>query len=234
MRLKPASSSALCALLLSVTLALGGCISSDREPVLVRPAPVDFYESFEQMTFKVLPPNEQVRLAINDSDPRFGVEKGVSHYEALALPDLAHPYILRIDSEVVKTDVYRNGTIFFPVLTFQDADKRWIRTFDSLPYVTQKPYDGRNYITVSIQISDELAAARYLVVHTQQDKFNKAIGRDDGQVLMQSKDFNTMLVPLHTEPRYRYEFAPAGWVRLKASPPSNKEPGKVQSVSNFY
>ena len=215
-------------------LALGGCVSTDPEPVLVRSAPVDFHQSFEEMTFKVLPAQKQVRLAINDRDPRFGFEQGVSHYEALSLPELAQPYILRIDSEVVKTDAYRNGTIFFPVLTFLDADRKWLRTYDALPYVTQKPYDGRNYITVSIQISDELGAARYLVVHTQAEKLDLAIGRDRGKDLMQSRNFQTMMTAPITEPRYRYEFAPQGWVRIEASAPPAKEPGKVQAVSNFY
>ena len=215
-------------------LLLGGCVSSDREPVLVRTTPVDFHQSFEQMAFKMLPADEQVRLSITDQDPRYGFKKGVSNYEALALPELAQPYILRIDSEVVKTDAYRNGKIFYPVLTFLDADKKWLKTFDSLPYVTQKPFDGRNYITVSIQISDELADARYLVIHTTPDMFDMSIGRDDGQDLIQSKNFTTIMTPLHTEPRYRYEFAPHGWVRIRASLPSRDEPGKVQSISNFF
>ncbi len=73
-----------------------------------------------------------------------------------------------------------------------------------------------------------------MVVHTQPDKFDLAIGRDDGQELMQSRNFTTLMTAPISEPRYRYEFAPQGWVRIEASEAPTEEPGKVQAVSNFY
>ncbi len=204
-------------LIFAGTLLLGACASTDRTPKLVRTAPLDLQDSYHDMTFKVLPPEEQVRLEFSGDDPIFSFEGGNSHYEALALPDLAQPYALQIDSEVVKDRLGFAGTLFFPVLTFLDADKEWIKTFDALPYVTQKPLGKTNYITVSLQISDQLAAARYVVIHTQEDKFNKAIGHYDGEVLMQSNSFNTMMTAPIEKPRYRYELVSQGWVRLKAS-----------------
>ena len=203
-------------ILVSGPLLLSACASSDRAPKVVRTTPVDFQKSFEEMLFKVLPPEKQVRLAINDEDPRFSFEGGFSRYESLVLPDLPQPYLLKIESEVVKGAANYNGTIFFPVLTFLDADKKWIKTFDTLPYVTQKPVGAQNFIVVSIQISDELAAARYVVIHTQEDKYDKAIGREDGEILMLSRGYDSMMFAPYTKPRYRYDLAPQGWVRIKA------------------
>lgn len=198
-------------------LLLGACASTDPKPKLVRTTTVDFESSFNDMTFKVLPADEQVRLGINVDDPRFKFEGGISHFEALTLPDLAQPYYLQIDSEVVKNRLGYTGTIFYPVLTFLDANKEWLKTFDALPYVVQKPYGKVNYMTVTLQMSDELATARYLVIHTQDDRLNKAIGVYEGEQLLLSSGFNTMMTSPVDKPRLRYEFAAHGWVRLTAS-----------------
>ena len=198
-------------------LLLGACASTDRKPKLVRTASVDFQESFRDMSFKLLPAEELVRLQIDVADPRFEFTGGASHYEALVLPDLVQPYIVQIDSEVVWGGFGHNGTLFFPVVTFLDENREWLNTFDALPYVVQKPFDSANYMTVSLQISDELAAASYIVIHTQDDKLNKAIGYFEGEALFQSSGFSTMMTSPVEKPRYRYEFSPLGWVRLKAS-----------------
>jgi len=217
MRFRPDTPSLTRISLFAGLLLLGACSFTDRTPKLVRTAPVDFASSFADMSFKLLPPGKQVRLAVNDEDPLFHFEGGASHYEALALPDLAQPYLLRIDSEVLKSREHRYGAIFFPVITLLDENKNWIPSFDALPYVTQKPVTAKNYITVSLQISDEIAAARYLVIHTQEDKLNMAIGYYDGETLMQSNSFNTMMTAPLSSPRYRYEFISEGWVRITAS-----------------
>jgi hypothetical protein len=198
-------------------LLLGACVSTDRTPKLVRTASIDFQKSFSDMSFNVLPAEERVRLEINAADPRFNFTGGISYYEALVLPDLIQPYILQIDSEVIWGKPGYAGTLFFPVVTFLNENKEWLKTFDALPYVVQKRYGNANYMTVSLQISDELAAAHYIVIHTQDDKLNKAIGYHDGEALLQSSGFNTMMIAPVEEPRYRYEFVPLGWVRLKAS-----------------
>jgi len=198
-------------------LLLGACTSTDLKPNLVRTTTVDFETSFSDMTFKLLPADEQVRLGINVDDPRFKFEGGLSHFEALALPDLAQPYFLQIDSEVVKDRLGYTGTLFYPVLTFLDANKEWIKTFDALPYVVQKPYGKVNYMTVTLQMSDRPVAARYLVIHTQDDRLDKAIGVYEGEQLLQSSGFNTMMTSPVDKPRWRYEFADHGWVRLTAS-----------------
>ncbi len=202
--------------ILSLSL-LGACASTDREPKLVSTASVDFQESFSEMSFSVLPAEKLVRLEIDRADPGFNFTGGTSRYEALVLPKLAQPYILQIDSEVVRGRFMHAGTLFFPVVTFLDENKEWLKTFDALPYVVQKPFGSVNYMTVSLQISDELASARYIVVHTQDDKLNKAIGYFEGEALLQSSGFSTMMTAPVEIPRYRYEFVPLGWVRLKAS-----------------
>lgn len=197
-------------------LLLGACASTDRIPKLVRTTNADFHRSFSDMTFKVLPAEQLVRLNIERDGPGFIFEGGPSHYEALVLPGLVQPYILQIDSQVVKNRLGYTGTLFFPVLTFLDANKQWIKTFDSLPYVTQTPFGKTNYITVSLQISGELVDARYVIIHTQDDKLDKAIGYYDGQDLMKSNNFSTMMTAPVDKPRWRYEFTTHGQVRLTA------------------
>ena len=196
-------------------LLLGAC-STDYKPELVKTTPVTFYDSFSQMEFKDLPGEEELRVGIHYEDPAFRFEGGLSRYEALRLPALPQPYLLRVESEVVRDSSVDVGTLFYPVLTFLDGNMAPIRTFDSLPYVMQKETGRANYIVSLVQISDELAAARYVVIHTQDDKLDKAIGRDQGKDLMQSKNFDTMMFAPITAPLYRYEFAPDGWLRLKA------------------
>jgi hypothetical protein len=82
--------------------------------------------------------------------------------------------------------------------------------------VTQTPLGKTDYMTVSLQISDELADARYLIIHTQDDKLDKAIGYYDGQDLMQSNSFSTMMTAPIDKPRFRYEFTTYGLIRLLA------------------
>ncbi len=214
--------------LILFSVLLGACASTDRTPKLVRTAMVDFDGSYKDMSFKVLPADEQVRLGIDADDPRFEFDGGVSHFEALVLPDLEQPYFLRIDSEVVKTRLGYNGTLFYPVLTFLDANKAWIKTFDALPYVIQKPFTGVDFMTVSLQVSDHLAGARYLIIHTEDDKLDKAIGVYEGEQLYKSSGFQTMMTSPGSKPRLRYEFAPQGWVRLVAL--GELEPEKKPAV----
>jgi hypothetical protein len=203
-------------LMIASLLLLGACASTDRIPKLVRTTNADFQKSFSDLTFKVLPAEQQVSLVIDRDGPGFSFEGGPSHYEALVLPGLVQPYFLQIDSVVVKTRLGYTGTLFFPVLTFLDANKQWIKTFDSLPYVTQTPFGKTNYMTVSLQISDELADARYVIIHTQDNKLDKAIGYYDGQDLMKSNSFSTMMIAPVDKPRWRYEFTTHGQIRLTA------------------
>jgi hypothetical protein len=203
-------------MMIASLLLLGACASTDRIPKLVRTTNADFQKSFSDLTFKVLPAEQQVSLVIDRDGPGFSFEGGPSHYEALVLPGLVQPYFLQIDSVVVKTRLGYTGTLFFPVLTFLDANKQWIKTFDSLPYVTQTPFGKTNYMTVSLQISDELADARYVIIHTQDNKLDKAIGYYDGQDLMKSNSFSTMMIAPVDKPRWRYEFTTHGQIRLTA------------------
>lgn len=204
-------------------LFLGAC-STDLDPVLVETTPVSFHESFAEMSFKQLPVEEEVRLSINYEDPVFSFRGGLSRYEALALPALPQPYVLKIESELVRDGAFDVGTIFFPVLTFLDSNKSPIRTFDALPYVTQKKAGREDYILALVQVSDQLEAARYVVIHTQDDKLHKAIGRDGGKDLMQSNSYTTMMFAPSTEPLYRYEFASSGWIRVMAVAPTKSKP----------
>ena len=203
-------------------LFLSAC-STDLDPELVETTPANFHESFTDMSFKLLPAEEEVRLSINYEDPVFSFKGGLSRYEALTLPVLPQPYVLKIESELVRDGAFDVGTLFYPVLTFLDSNKSPIETFDALPYVTQKKAGREDYILALVQISDQLEAARYVVVHTQDDKLDKAIGRDGGKDLMQSNSYDTMMFAPSTEPLYRYEFAPSGWIRVMAVAPTKSK-----------
>ncbi len=200
-------------------LSLGACASHGVDPVVVIKAPEDFTNSFSEMTYKLLPANEQVRLAINNEDPAFNFEDGSSFYEALSLPLLAQPYEIKVQSEVVTSSADYHGEIFFPVLTFLDENKQHILSVESLPYVLQEPATERNYMQASIQISDELASARYMVVHTQPEKLQMSIARGDGRSILRSSGYQTMMYAPSTKPRYRVNFSDSGWVRIKAFRP---------------
>ncbi len=200
-------------------LTLGACTSFGQNAHFVVSVPNDCCDTFDTMAFKVLPAEQKVRLAINSDDPNFGFEGGYSHYEALTLPELSQPYVLQFESEVVRGNKNHRGEIFFPVLTFLDANKQKIKTFDTLPYTLQTPFYGRNHIRSSIRVGAKLAAARYVVVHTQDDKLEQSIATGDGKTVLQSKGFGSMIYAPITAPRFRINFAAKGWVRILAYSP---------------
>ena len=202
--------------LLMATLVLGACAGIGHNPHYVVSPPGDCCQSFEEMTFKTLSAGKKVRLSVDGEDPGFNFEGGYSRYEALMLPNIAGPYILQLESEVVRSAEDMRGTLFFPVLTFLDADKKHIRTFDALPYTLQTPFYGRNHIRASVRISGDLADARYVLVHTQDDKLDHALATSDGESILRAGGFDTMLYAPITEARYRINFARKGWVRVLA------------------
>lgn len=207
-------------LLLAGVLSLSACANHGVQPPVVIKAPGDFTRSFADMSFKQLPADEEVRLAINNEDSSFQFAGGDSFYEALSLPQLAQPYLIRVQSEVVTTTTDYHGKLFFPVLTFLDVNKGNMLTVDYLPYVLQEPAADRNYMEASIQISDELANARYVVIHTQHDKLDLSIARGDGESILRSRGYQTMMYAPSTKPRYRINFSRDGWVKLKAFIPA--------------
>ena len=224
-------------MLLVGALSLGACTNHGVQPPVVIKAPEHFTRSFSNMTFKQLPADEKVRLAINNEDPRFQFAGGDSFYEALSLPQLSQPYLIQVQSEVVTTSSDYHGELFFPVLTFLDANKENILTVDSLPYVLQEPAAERNYMEASIQISDELAGARYMVVHSQNDKLEMSIARGDGQSILRSSGYQTMMYAPSIKPRYRVNFSLDGWVRVKAYIPARtpeKPKGTLNGENKYY
>lgn len=198
-------------------LLLGACAGNN--PNYVVSVPGEGSDSFESMAFKVLPAGKKVRLAIDSDDARFNFEGGYSYYEALSLPEMGQPYILQLESEVVRETEDKIGRIFFPVLTFLDQDKQKIQTFDALPYTLQTPFYGRNHILASVRVSENLSAARYVVIHTHDDKLDQAIATSDGKSLLRSGGFNTMIFAPVTEARYRIDFGSYGRIRLLAFMP---------------
>lgn len=198
-------------------LALGACASVSDSPHYVVSPPGECCEAFDQMTFKALPAGKTVRLLVDSDDPGFSFKGGYSRYEALLLPDMSQqPYTLQFESEVVRTSEDLRGTMFFPVLTFLDENKKLIRTFDALPYTLQTPFYGRNHIRSSVRVIGELVKAKYVVVHTQDDKLNQALATSDGKTTLQSGGFTTMIYAPTSAPRYRINFGENGRLKVLA------------------
>ena len=198
-------------------LALGACAGNS--PHYVVTVPGDCCDSFDTMAFKELPADKRVRLVIDSDDMGFKFEGGYSHYEALSLPEIAQPYILQIESEVVREGEDNKGKIFFPVLTFLDAKKEIVQTFDTLPYTLQTPFYGRNHIRASVKLAGKIASAKYVVIHTHDDKLDQAIATGDGKSVLKSGGFNTMVYAPLTKSRYRIDFGRDGRIRVLAFAP---------------
>lgn len=219
-------------LVLSVT-ALEACMPprTVKPPVVVKEAET-FTDSFAMMPYQFLPADQEVQLVIDNQDPSFRFAGGDSYFEALTLPALAQPYVIQIRSKLVTSSADLHGEMLFPVVTFLDENKQHLMTLDNLPYVLKEPSTATNYMQASVQISDQLAAARYMVVHTQDNKLNQAIGRGDGQSILQTGGYETMMFSPQTKPRYRVNFSDTGRVELKAFIPGN-EPKPAEPPANY-
>jgi hypothetical protein len=67
-----------------------------------------------------------------------------------------------------------------------------------------------------VRVSGELSKAKYVIVHTQDDKLDQALATSDGESLLRAGGFSTMLYAPLTDARYRINFAKNGWVRVLA------------------
>jgi len=202
-------------LLFSIT-ALGACTTRAMNPPVVIKEAETFTNSFTTMPYQLLPADEEVQLVIDNQDSSFHFSGGDSFYEALTLPDLAQPYLIQVRSDLVTSKSDLHGEMLFPVLTFLDAGKQFLMTLDDLPYVLKEPVTARNYMQASVQISDQLAGARYMVVHTQDEKLDQAIAKGDGRSILQTGGYQTMMFAPQTKPRYRVNFSATGQVKIKA------------------
>jgi len=218
-------------LLLSVT-ALGACTTRAMNPPVVLKEAEAFTNSFTEMPYQFLPADQEVQLVIDNTDSSFHFSGGDSYYEALTLPGLEQPYEIQIRSDLVTSKSDLHGEILFPVLTFLDTNKQFLMTLDNLPYVLKEPYTKKNYMQASVQVSDQLAEARYMVIHTQDDKLNLAIAKGDGQSILHTGGYQTMMFAPQTKPRYRVNFSATGEVKIKAFTPGN-EPESVQPAPNY-
>ena len=140
--------------------------------------------------------------------------------------------MLKIRSDLITSKSDLHGEILFPVLTFLDENKQFLLTLDDLPYVLKEPVTAKNYMQASVQISDQLAPARYLVVHTQDSKLDQAIAKGNGQSILQTGGYQTMMYAPQTKPRYRVNFSATGRVKVKAFTPGN-EPESAQPPANY-
>ena len=145
-------------------------------------------------------------------------ETGRSYVEALVLPTLATPYQLAIASEVVHQRGDKHPSILFPVLTFLDENKNAIASFTDLPLRFDARVFRRSHMAVVMKIGDELAAARYALIHTDIAKQDYAVSTKNPERLLKSSGFDSMIYAPVSDPRYRIDFGPEGWIKLEARP----------------
>ena len=169
---------------------------------------------YAKLSYKYLPAGKSVRLAINRDDQSMVFEGGKSFVEALVLPAVKTPYLIEVQSEMVVAGDERHGSIFFPVLTFLDANKKPIRTFNELPGRFRTHLSKKPQYRTAITIDQSLANARYLLVHTDASQLNYAISTKNPETRLQASGFESMLYAPTSKARYRVNFSAEGWVDL--------------------
>lgn len=172
-------------------------------------------ESLSSLTFKQLPLNQKVRLAVDSNDAVYHYAKDRSSFvEALRLPPNAQSSLLEIESEVVYDRNTKEKQIFFPVLTFLDADKQVIESVEANTVNLQLPLLSKGYMRLLVRLNGKLNEARYLLIHTTEEKLNHAVSKIEGSTLLQTKGFDTMIFAPVGKPRYRINFGLEGWVNV--------------------
>ncbi len=203
--------------LISAGLLLSGCASmrggNYESSEVLQLSPVN--DGYQSLSYKYLPAGKRVRLAIDRHDQSMVFEGGKSFLEALVLPEVAIPYLLEIQSEIVVAGDENHARIFYPVLTFLDAAKQPIQTFSDLPAKFRTPLIRKANIRTAITVDQSLANARYLVVHTDASQLDYSISTKSPSKLLKAGNFSTMIYAPVSEPRYRVNFGPEGWIKLQ-------------------
>ncbi|MFT5606906.1 MAG: hypothetical protein ACI9PZ_000705 [Parvicella sp.] len=177
-------------------------------------------ETLDSLQYKQLPLNEKVRLAVNRDDAIYHYAKdGSSFVEALALPLNAQSSLLEIEieSEIVHNRDLDEKHIFFPVLTFLDGNKKVIKTVDSETVSFQSPTFSKAFMRVVVRLTGDIRDARYVLIHTTEEKLDYAISKTDENLLLQTSGFDTMIFAPIKSPKYRVNFGSEGWMRVTVS-----------------
>lgn len=208
----------LCAL----TLAGIACTSYRDEPSdsLALSAPQNGYQA---LTYKHLPANRQVRLAVDRHDQSIDLDGGKSFVEALVLPRMPIPYRIDLQTEVQTAGDARGQSVFLPSLTFLDSTKQPIRTVNEMTSRYRAHTLKSPIIRSAMTIGNDLAHARYLLVHTDPANSGYSMAIRDSASRLKSGNFSTMVYAPVSPARYRVDFGEEGWVNLRVSP-SVKQP----------
>ncbi len=175
-------------------------------------------ETLSSLQFKQLPANQKVRLAVNRDDAIYHYAKGQSSFvEALTLPLNSQSSLIQIESEVVHNRDSSKKHIFYPVLTFLDADKKVIKTIDPSEASLQSPLFARAHMRIAVRLTGDIRDARYVLLHTTQEKLNYAISKTQESMFLQTGGFDTMIFAPIKDPRYRINFGAEGWVKILVS-----------------
>ncbi len=172
-------------------------------------------EVIANLRFKQLPANKKVRLAVNRDDAIYHYAQGAASFvEALALPQNSQYSLLEIESEVVKNRDSRKRHIFYPVLTFLDENKQVIETIEDTERSLQSPLFARDHMRIAVRLNGNLANARYVLLHTTEDKLNYSLSKTETNELLQTQGFDTMIFAPVKDARFRINFGAEGWVKV--------------------
>lgn len=202
----------------AVTAVLSGCSNHDYSTKEMMTANAGCCEGpYSQLVYKVIPANADVRLSVNGEDQVMDLPSGRSFVEALALPEYVRPYWLELQSEVVrsKTEGGKVRSLFFPVMTFLDENKQPIKTIDDAQYRYLTPLVGRDRIRMLIPMRDELVSAKYVLIYTTDRHLARGMSTSEPHKQLQTRKFNTMVFAPVPDAKYRIDFGPEGWLRLK-------------------
>ncbi|MEA3290691.1 MAG: MalM family protein [Pseudomonadota bacterium] len=203
-------------LLLGLTFA-GGCqTTAPQDSQLALQEAPECCVDFTGLNYKVMTADKPGTLRVDREDPAITFENGKSFVEAVALPPLALPYRLRIESFTSYPPGSRKPEVFYPLITLLDADFQPLETLENLPFEYNAAVFGRNRIVMTVTFTGDLAAARYAVIHSSDAQSSMALTKMHSGETIKTDPFESMVYAPVTPARYRINFGPEGRIRLLA------------------
>jgi hypothetical protein len=126
--------------------------------------------SFDELNYREIPYPADLDFSIDDHSPVFDFGRsGKSRFVAFKLPEVGTPYHLDLRSYFMRDGT--DGAVFFPLVTFLDAEKKPIYTSDAveLSFVDNLVSD-EPLKPVRLRYMTEVSPRdRYIVIHTSRD-----------------------------------------------------------------
>lgn len=207
---------ATASLLLGLAFA-GGCqTTAPQDGQLALQEAPECCVDFTGLSYKIMTADEPGTLWVDREDPAFTFENGKSFVEAVALPPLASPFRLRIESFTHYPPGSRRPEVYYPVVTLLDVDFQPLKTLENLPFEYNAAMFGRNRIVMTVTIAGDLAAARYAVIHSGDAQGSLALTKLHSGETIKTDPFESMVYAPVIPARYRINFGPEGRIRLLA------------------